>query len=201
VALVRGQVLSNNVVTEITTTFTGGQASSDSGLRMTDQYGNSILLTEAGNSTTTRTVGSVTASALQFQIGSNAGQYVSIGLGNVQSVNLGATVVAGKTLKTIDVTTAAGASDAMKVVDEAISQISVLRAEMGSFQQNTLASTVNYLGIGVENLSASESQIRDTNVAQEVTKLTKNQILQQAGTSVLAQANSAPQLVLKLLQG
>jgi flagellin len=201
VALVQGQVLSNNVVTKITTTFTGGQASSDSGLRLTDQYGNSILLTEAGNSTKTRTVGSVTASALQFQIGSNAGQYVSIGLGNVQSVNLGATVVAGKTLKTIDVTTAAGASDAMKVVDEAISQISVLRAEMGSFQQNTLASTVNYLGIGVENLSASESQIRDTNVAQEVTKLTKNQILQQAGTSVLAQANSAPQLVLKLLQG
>jgi flagellin len=54
--------------------------------------------------------------------------------------------------------------------------------------------------VSVENLSASESQIRDTNVAQEVVKLTKNQILQSAGTSVLAQANQAPQSVLSLLR-
>jgi flagellin len=59
---------------------------------------------------------------------------------------------------------------------------------------------VRYLGVSVENLSASESQIRDTNVASEVVTLTKNQIIQQAGTSVLAQANSAPQQVLALLR-
>ncbi|MCS6776020.1 MAG: flagellin, partial [Chloroherpetonaceae bacterium] len=70
----------------------------------------------------------------------------------------------------------------------------------GAFQRNTLESTVRYLGVGVENLSASESQIRDTNVAAEVVQLTKNQIIQQAGTSVLAQANSAPQQVLALLR-
>ncbi len=86
------------------------------------------------------------------------------------------------------------------MVDQAIQQISTLRAQLGAFQKNTLASTIRYLGVGVENLSASESQIRDTQVAQEVTSLTKNQILQQAGASVLAQANAAPQLVLGLLR-
>ena len=75
-----------------------------------------------------------------------------------------------------------------------------LRANLGAFQKNTLESTVRYLGVGVENLSASESQIRDTNVASEVVNLTKNQIIQQAATSVLAQANQAPQQVLRLLQ-
>ena len=75
-----------------------------------------------------------------------------------------------------------------------------MRANLGSFQKNTLESTIRYLGVGVENLSASESQIRDTNVASEVVKLTKNQIIQSAATSVLAQANQAPQSVLSLLR-
>ncbi len=200
-ASVTALVLSNNVTTAVTTTFTGGRSSQDSGLRLTDTFGNSILLTEAGNSAGTRAVGSVTAGSLTFQIGANSGQYVTTNLGNVQAVNLGTTVVSGMTLKNIDVTTSTGAADAMRVVDEAIRQISVLRAELGAFQRNTLASTIRFLGIGAENLSASESQIRDTNVALEVTQLTKNQILQQAGTSVLAQANQVPQLVLSLLRG
>ena len=100
----------------------------------------------------------------------------------------------------MDVTTATGATNAIKIVDESIAQVSQLRANLGAFQKNTLASTINYLGVGVENLSASESQICDTNVAAEVVNLTKNQIIQQAGTSVLAQANSAPQQVLSLLR-
>jgi flagellin len=118
----------------------------------------------------------------------------------MQTTQLGTTSVAGLTLHTIDVTTTNGANNTLLVVDEAIKQVSNLRAQLGSFQKNTLESTVNYLGVGVENLSASESQIRDTNVAAEVVSLTKNQILQQAGTSVLAQANQAPQQVLRLLQ-
>ena len=112
----------------------------------------------------------------------------------------GATTVAGSNLALIDVTTTTGANNAIKIADEAITQVSQLRANLGAFQKNTLESTVRYLGVGVENLSASESQIRDTNVASEVVSLTKNQILQQAGTSVLAQANSQPQLVLNLLR-
>jgi flagellin len=185
-----------------TATFTGGRASGDSGLRLTDTYGNSILLTEAGNSTTTAgsNVATVTAGALQFQIGANSGQFVLSALGNTQTNSLGNTVVAGSSLRTVDVTTATGASNAIKILDEAISQISVLRAQLGAFQRNTLDSTIRYLGVGVENLSASESQIRDANVAQEVVSLTKNQILQQAGTSVLAQANQQPSQVLSLLR-
>jgi flagellin len=194
--------LVNGSVTTVTTTFTGGRSSSDSGLRVTDTYGNSILLSEAGNSTaiTQRTVSTVTAGALQFQIGGNAGQTVTASLGNIRTTNLGATVVSGSNLSLLDVTTAAGADNAIKILDESIAQVSQIRSNLGAFQKNTLDSTIRYLGVGVENLSASESQIRDTNVASEVVKLTKNQILQQAGTSVLAQANSSPQQVLALLR-
>ncbi|HLK60259.1 MAG TPA: flagellin, partial [Chthonomonadaceae bacterium] len=106
----------------------------------------------------------------------------------------------GSNLSQVDVTTQQGATNAIKIADEAISQVSQLRANLGAFESNTLQSTIQALGVGVENLSASESQIRDTNVAQEVVNLTKNQIIQQAGTSVLAQANSAPQQILRLLQ-
>ncbi len=185
-----------------TVTFSGGRATTDSGLRLSDTQGNSILLTESGNSQTgvTVAVGQVTAGNVQFQIGANAGQYVNASLGNIQTNQLGNTSVSGLTLRTLDVTTGTGAANTLAAVDEAIKQVSNLRAALGSFQKNTLDSTIRTLGVGVENLSASESQIRDTNVAQEVVQLTKNQILTQAGTSVLAQANQAPQQVLALLR-
>jgi flagellin len=198
---VSAQALINGATTTTSTTFVGGRSSTDSGIRVTDTAGNSILLTEAGNTASlTSTIGQVSSSALQFQVGGNAGQNVSQSLGNTSSSNLGNTSVAGLTLRTIDVTTATGAGNALKVLDEAISQVSVTRAQLGAFQTNTLDSTIRFLGVGVENLSASESQVRDTNVADEVVKLTKNQILQQAGTSVLAQANAQPQQVLSLLR-
>ncbi len=194
--------LVNGAVTSVVATFVGGRSASDTGLRVTDIYGNSILLTEAGNSTgtTNATVSTVTAGNLQFQVGANADQTVNTSLGNIRTTNLGTTAVPGSNLSLVDVTTATGANNAIKILDEAISQVSQLRANLGAFQKNTLDSTVRYLGVGVENLSASESQIRDTNVASEVVSLTKNQIIQQAGTSVLAQANSAPQQVLSLLR-
>ena len=193
--------LVNGATTTVVSTFAGGRSSTDSGLRVSDTSGNSILLSEAGNLTTlAKTVASVTAGSLQFQVGGNAGQTVTASLGNIRSGNLGNTTIAGKSLSLLDVTTATGATQAIQIADEAILQVSQLRANLGAFQKNTLESTVRYLGVGVENLSASESQIRDTNVASEVVTLTKNQILQQAGTSVLAQANSAPQQVLSLLR-
>jgi len=98
------------------------------------------------------------------------------------------------------VTTAAGAANALRIVDQAIGQVTTLRATLGAFQANTLESTVRYLGVGVANLSASESQIRDTNVATEVVSLTKNQIIAQAAQSVLGQANSNPGQILSLLR-
>ncbi len=199
---VQAQTLVNNVITTTSAVFSGGRASSDSGLRVTDTYGNSILLTEAGNSTATTNDGalSVNAGSVQFQVGANSGQTVSTSLGNIRTSNLGNTSVAGTNLSLIDVTSATGANNAIQIADESIAQISQLRANLGAFQKNTLDSTIQYLGVGVLNLQASESQIRDTNVATEVVNLTKNQIIQQAATSVLAQANSAPQQVLALLR-
>ncbi|CCW35660.1 flagellin/flagellar hook associated protein [Chthonomonas calidirosea] len=201
VVAVTAQVLQNNVTTAVTVNFTGGTASTDSGLLVKDLYGNSMLLTENGNAsaTTPTAVAQVSANMLQFQVGGNAGQVVQASLGNIRVVNLGNTVVAGYNLSNIDVTTSQGAENAIQIVDEAISQVSQLRANLGALQSQTLQATANYLGIGVQNLSASESQIRDTNVAQEVVNLTKNQIIEQSATAMLAQANAAPQLLLKLL--
>ncbi len=92
-----------------------------------------------------------------------------------------------------------GASAAITQIDKAITSVSTTRANLGAYQ-NRFEHTVNNLNVAVENLSASESQIRDTDMAQEMTNFTKNQILQQAGTAMLAQANQAPQGVLRLLQ-
>ena len=201
-ATVSAQALVNGVTTTLNVTFNGGTSTNDDGLHLTDTSGNSLVLTELGNANgaAATQVGVVTAGAVQFQVGANAGQTVQVSLGNIRTANLGADVLAGQSLTTVDVSTAAGANNAINIADRAITQISQLRARLGAFQNNTLQSTISYLGVGSENLSASESYIRDTNVAAEVVNLTKNQIIQQAATSVLAQANSQPQQILKLLQ-
>ncbi|MCS6830293.1 MAG: flagellin [bacterium] len=182
--------------------FTGGRASGDSGLKVKDAYGNTLLLTEAGNSTaiTNARVAVVSAQSLVFQIGSNSGQTARVALSDVRASQLGTTTVAGMSLNSIDVTTLQGAQDAIKIIDEAISQVSQLRGSIGAFQKNVLESTMRSLNVARENLAASESAIRDTNVAEEVMNYTKLQILQQAGMAVLAQANAAPQAVLSLLR-
>lgn len=90
------------------------------------------------------------------------------------------------------------ARDSIDKIDEAMARVTGSRAGLGAMQ-NKLQSTVNTVGIAKENLSAARSRIADTDIAEEATALAQKQILQQAGTSVLAQANSAPQLALKLL--
>jgi flagellin len=199
---VTASALVNGTVTTVISTFVGGRAASDGGLRVSDSYGNSILLTEQGNATATsnRTVSNIIASDLQFQIGANAGQTVRTSLGNVRTTNLGNTILAGQNLSSIDVTTQTGSQNALKIVDEAIGQVTRLRSSLGAFQKNTLEAAGRALAVSVENLSASESQIRDTNIATEVVSYTKNQIIQQAANSVLSQANSAPNSVLSLLR-
>jgi len=183
-------------------TFTGGRAAGESGLKVKDSYGNTLLLTEAGNNTgvTNAKVAVVTAQSLVFQIGANAGQVARVSLRDTRAHQLGTTVVAGKSLQDIDVTTQQGAQDAIRIIDEAISQISQLRGNIGSFQKQVLESTIRSLNIARENLAASESAIRDTDIAEEVMNYTKLQILQQAGMAVLAQANAIPQSVLSLLR-
>ncbi len=91
-------------------------------------------------------------------------------------------------------------NDAQKIVDTAIKQVAQLRGRLGAFQKFTLGSTINNLGVALENVSASESAIRDTDFAEETANLTRSQILSQAAQSVLAQANASPQSALRLLQ-
>jgi flagellin len=95
-------------------------------------------------------------------------------------------------------TQATGASDALDAIDDAIKTVSNTRADLGAIQ-NRFEHTINNLNVAVENLTASESRIRDTDMAQEMTNFTRTQILTQAGTAMLAQANQVPQGVLRLL--
>lgn len=99
----------------------------------------------------------------------------------------------------LDFSTADGAQAAIKTVDAQIKNVSTARAGLGAMQ-NRFEHTINNLNVAVENLSASESRIRDTDMAQEMMSFTRAQILSQAGTAMLAQANQAPQGVLSLLR-
>ncbi len=99
----------------------------------------------------------------------------------------------------LDISTAEGADNAMRAMDAALESINNARADMGAIQ-NRFSSVVANLGSNSENLSAARSRIQDTDFAKETAQLTRNQILQQAGTAMLAQANQAPQGVLSLLR-
>jgi flagellin len=98
----------------------------------------------------------------------------------------------------LDVTSQANAQAAISTIDSAINTVSLARASLGAIQ-NRLQHTINNLSVGSENLNAAQSRIQDVDVAAETVNMTKDQILEQAGISVLAQANQQPQMVLKLL--
>jgi flagellin len=140
--------------------------------------------------------------SLVFQIGANVGQTASIAIRNIGSSTLGKNLPGNmfSSLSKIDVTTVQGAQDAQSIIDAAINEVSTTRGTLGSFQKNTLESNLRNLRIASQNLTASESQIRDTDMAEEMSEFTKNQILVQAGTAMLAQANQLPQVVLSLFK-
>jgi flagellin len=137
-----------------------------------------------------------------FQVGANSSSadQIAVNLGTA-AFGSGSTVTAfdstGLGVSTLDLTTAGTA--AIDAIDTAIKGVSTARATLGAFQ-NRFEHTINNLNVAVENLSASESRIRDTDMAQEMVAFTRSQILTQAGTSMLAQANQAPQSVLSLLR-
>jgi flagellin len=138
--------------------------------------------------------------SLVFQIGANVGQTAKIGLRGMAASMLGQGLVGNmfRSLSDINVTTVQGAQDAQMIIDSAINEVSTTRGMLGSFQKNTLESTLRNLRVASQNLTASESMIRDTDMAEEMSTFTKNQILVQAGTAMLAQANQVPQVVLQL---
>lgn len=157
-----------------------------------------ITLTEAGNGTGVDPQDAiyVTQGQLEFQVGADANQKVSISIASVATSNLGTSGLVAN----IDISTVAGADAAIPILDEAIQQVSTLRGDLGAFQVNQLEATMHSLSVARENLAASESAIRDADFASEVVAFTRNQILAQAGTAILAQANALPQNVLRLLQ-
>jgi flagellin len=164
---------------------------STAAIAVTDGTGTPLLAATNGLSGLVGTVAAASGSGGNFQIGANSGQTVALTITNSSAAALA--------VSALNVTTDAGAAAAITALDTAISAVSTTRGNLGAMQ-NRFESMINNLQVTTENISASESRIRDTDMAQEMVSFTKNQVLNQAGTAMLAQANQIPQSVLKLLQ-
>jgi flagellin len=138
----------------------------------------------------------VTAS-MWLHIGANMDQRTQVFIGTMTSKALNLRNVGDEQIMSLG--TPDDANRAIGTLDEALKKINKQRADLGAYQ-NRLEHTVNGLNIGAENLQAAESRIRDTDMAKEMVEFTKNQVLTQAGTAMLAQANQSTQGVLSLLQ-
>ena len=139
----------------------------------------------------------------EFQVGPDSGINPSFSFINVRTKNLGHGVGNDsnfKSLSDIDVRSLQGARDAAKLVDKVIEEISVARGELGAFQKNAVESNLNSLKIAEENITQAESVIRDSDMAEEMSKLTGDQIMLQASTAMVSQANQVPRTVLDLVQ-
>ncbi len=136
--------------------------------------------------------------SMNFQIGAFSGQNFQISIGNLTSDALGFGVGSGRALVDIDITSLTGANEALDIIDEALDQVNRTRSLLGA-ATNRLEATISNISVSSENLTASESRLRDADVARESTEFTRNQVLLQAGISVLAQANFTSQGFLALL--
>jgi flagellin len=150
-------------------------------------------ITASGASTVANTAGGV------FQVGANVTDtnQIHVSIDDVRITS--GTNTTYTALANIDVTNTTQNTISAGLVDAAIASVSALRGQLGA-DQNRFQSTIANLQVTTENLSASESRIRDTDMASEMVNFTRDQILLQAGTAMLAQANAAPQTILKLLQ-
>lgn len=133
----------------------------------------------------------ITGTESNFQIGANEGQVVGLSIGDMTTTGLG--------IDNVTVTDHASAQSAIVAIDEAIRRVSEERGKLGAYQ-NRLEHTVDNLRTANENLTSSESRIRDTDMAMEMTEFTKNNILNQAAQAMLAQSNQLPQGILQLLK-
>jgi flagellin len=157
----------------------------------------------ASNTITTNTGGSLT-----LQIGADSGNSLSVGIKDGQSTSLGTLSYSGGSGASLSTSigafnttqSIANAQTLLTTLDRAITDVSGIRGDLGA-TQNRLEHTIANLGVSQENLTASESRIRDVDMAAEMVNFTKTGILQQAGQSILSQANSAPRDILQLLRG
>jgi len=180
----------------------------NSQLVLTAADGRNIELTGSLTSIGLGTADSVTGGKITLQsngqFDANFGADTDVALGGITSSGtLSGAVVFGvsseKSVASVDISTRAGAVEALDIIDLALENVSSQRADLGALQ-NRLESTINNLSTTSENLSASRSRILDADFASETAILSRNQIIQQAGISILAQANQQPQIALSLLQ-
>ncbi|MCZ2804181.1 flagellin [Modestobacter sp. VKM Ac-2983] len=127
-----------------------------------------------------------------FQVGADAGHTISVGFGPAMSA-------AGLGVAGVDVTAPAGTATALAAIDAAIGQVSTARADLGA-AQNRFEHNIAKVGVALDNTAASESRIRDADIASEMTTMSRTSILTQAGTAMAAQANQSPRGVLQLLR-
>jgi flagellin len=155
------------------------------------------------NVTTASTDFVITGGGAMFQLGAQvrANQQASIAIPSMAASKLGDADVGYLNDLTGGSASLVGghAEKASKIIERAITQVANLRGRLGAFEKNTLDTNMNSLQVAIENVTSSESTVRDADFAQETSNLTRSQILVQAGTSVLATANSTPQAVLSLL--
>ncbi len=150
----------------------------------------------------------VTGGGATYQLGGqvNTTQQINIGVQSVAASRLGGTLI-GNEVQFLSTIKSGGANDlrsrnfesASKILDSALDEISVIRGRLGAFEKNTIQTNVRSAQTAIENLTASESRIRDADFAKETSALTRSQILTSAGTSALALANQQSQQVLQLL--
>ena len=165
--------------------FTQLQAEVDR-IATTTQFNTALLLSGSG-----------TATALTFQIGANNGDTLALAIDGTQASTLNVAFNSANGMA--GVAYQSSASAVISILDVAVNVVSEDRAELGAVQ-NRLESTIRSLAVASENTSAANSRIADADIAQSMSEMVRTQILQQAGISVLAQANQAPSLVLQLLK-
>ena len=187
--------------------------STNDGLVLTNAAGNNITIANksasANMSGSAMTAAGVAAAAVTFATGTTSTSMGYVSMNSDKGFSIGTTGTTAVTASTaatlnsvsgIDVGTVKGATNALKIIDSALANVNNQRASFGALQSR-FETAVSNLESTSENLSASRSRIQDTDFAAETAKLTRGQILQQAGTAMLAQANSLPNGVLSLLRG
>jgi flagellin len=188
VLTVQGAYDSNGTITAAGATAAGATAAG-------------LIALSVGGATANRntTVGGrvLFTSDTSYTLETSVGNSTSGLIGQVSAIQVGG--VKGSDLSGVDITTALGANKALSVIDAALSRISSTRSNLGALQ-NRFQMTVENLQSTAENLSASRSRIRDADFAEETSNLSRWQVLQQAGTAMLSQANQRPQSALQLLQ-
>ena len=145
----------------------------------------------------------VSQRSLAFQVGPSEGQQRKISIQSISPTKLARNIDNDsqfRSLNDIEVLDVESAQDALKLIDVAVSEISSLRGDLGSFQKNALESNLSSLRVTRENLVSAESTLADADMAEEMSSLVRNQILMSSGTAMLAQANQVPQSVLTLLE-